>query len=124
MDYKNPIFNANGTIDMDIDHPVHGLIPFTASPGDTEERGRLLFSDAQATAAPYVAPLPTLAQRKKEVDALRVQVIASGLPYDFSDGPGTIQLRNESDVRNVMGVAASGQSLASMGSSETISFRD
>jgi len=122
--YTNPVFNASGNIDMEINHPVYGPIPFTASPDDTEEHGRLLFADAQASAAPYVAPLPTLAQRKKEVDALRVQVIASGLPYDFSDGPGTIQLRNESDVRNVMGVAASGQSLASMGSSETISFRD
>ena len=122
--YNSPRYNANGTIDMEIEHPVHGLIPFTASPGDTEEHGRLLFADAQATAAPYVAPLPTLAQRKKEVDALRVQVIASGLPYDFSDGLGTIQLRNESDVRNVMGVAASGQALLSMNSTQTIAFRD
>ena len=84
--YTNPVFKASGTIDMEINHPVYGPIPFTASSDDTEEHGRLLFADAQASAAPYVPPLPTLAQRKKEVDALRAQVIASGLPYDFSDG--------------------------------------
>ena len=69
MNYKNPTFNADGTIDMEIEHPVHGPIPFTASPDDPEERGRLLFADAQASAAPYVSPLPALAQRKKDVDA-------------------------------------------------------
>ena len=58
MNYKNPTFNANGTIDMEIDHPVYGTIPFTASPDDPEEHGRLLFADAQATAAPYVAQPP------------------------------------------------------------------
>ena len=124
MNYKNPTYNANGTIDMEINHPVHGPIPFTASPDDPEEHGRLLFADAQATAAPYVAPLPTLAQRKNEVDALRVKATSLGLPYDFSDGTGTIELRNDSDIRNVLGVAASGQVLVSMGSNQTIPFRD
>jgi len=58
MNYKNPTFTASGTIDMELNHPVHGLIPFTASPDDPEEHGRLLFADAQATAAPYVAQPP------------------------------------------------------------------
>ena len=56
--YANAIFNKFGTIDMDIDHPSYGVIPFTASPDDPEEHGRLLFADAQATAAPYVEPDP------------------------------------------------------------------
>ena len=122
--YKNPVFTASGTIDMEINHPVHGPIPFTASPDDPEEHGRLLFADAQATAAPYVAPLPTLAQRNNEVDALRVQTTSLGLPYEFADGLGTVQLRNENDIRNVLGVAASGQALVSMASTQTIAFRD
>ena len=60
MNYTNPAFNANGTIDMEVEHPVHGLIPFTASPYDPEEHGRLLFADAKATAAPYVEPVHSL----------------------------------------------------------------
>ena len=55
--YTGPTFNSDGSIDMEIEHPVHGLIPFTASPDDPEEHGRLLFADAQATAAPYVAQI-------------------------------------------------------------------
>jgi len=117
-------YNKNGTIDMELDHPVYGLIQFTASPDDPEEHGRLLFEEAKGTAEAYVAPLPTLAQRKKEVNALRIQAISNGMPYQFADGMGTIQLRNESDIRNVLGVAASGQALVSMSSSETIAFRD
>ena len=124
MKYKNPTFNANGTIDIELDHPVHGPIPFTATPDDPEEHGRLLFADARVAALPYVAPIPTLAQRNNEVDALRVQATSLGLPYDFADGLGTIQLRNENDIRNVLGVAASGQALVSMSSTQTIAFRD
>jgi hypothetical protein len=56
--YTGQRLNSNGTIDMEITHPVYGVITFTASPDDPEEHGRLLFADAQATAAPYVEPDP------------------------------------------------------------------
>ena len=39
----NPRYNADGTIDCEWDHPVHGVIPFTASPHDVEEHGRAMF---------------------------------------------------------------------------------
>lgn len=35
------------TIDIVIDHPVYGLIPFTASEKDVEEHGRELFARAK-----------------------------------------------------------------------------
>ena len=64
-------------------------------------------------------------RRKAEVDAMRVSKLAQGLYYGFPDGQGTIQLRNESDFRNVQGIASSGQALIVAGdSSTTLSFRD
>ena len=71
MEFKNAIYKENGTIDMEIKHPVYGLIPFTASPDDPEEHGRLLFADAQATAAPYVAPPPDVPRLLAQLSAAR-----------------------------------------------------
>jgi hypothetical protein len=71
MRYKNPIFNANGSIDLELEHPIHGVIPFTASPNDPEEHGRLLFADAQATAAPYVALPPDMPGLLAQLSAAR-----------------------------------------------------
>ena len=51
--------------------------------------------------------------------------IAAGMPYTFPDGKGTVQLRNERDITNVIGVGASGMMLAAAGDTETIiGFRD
>jgi len=60
MKYRNHRFNGNNTIDMEIDHPVYGWMPFTASPDDPEEYGRQLFADSQETATAYAAPTPNV----------------------------------------------------------------
>jgi hypothetical protein len=96
--YTGPTFNSDGSIDMEIEHPVHGPIPFTASPDDPEEHGRLLFADAQATAAPYVAPLPDvpglLAQLSDIRKAQEAQgVIINGIRY--AGDPGNRQALQE-----------------------------
>lgn len=54
IEYINPKFNADGSIDVDIEHPTHGAIPFTASKDDTEAHGRELFEALKPHAAPYV----------------------------------------------------------------------
>ena len=58
---KNLIYNAHGTVDMEIDHPQYGWIPFTANPNDSEQLGRDLYAAAIAgtlgTIAPYVQSL-------------------------------------------------------------------
>lgn len=55
-----PQYNAFGTIDLEIDHPIYGSIPFTASPDDPE--GAAIYAAALAgeygPIAPYVAPPP------------------------------------------------------------------
>lgn len=39
-------YNADGSIDLEYNHPQYGLIPFTASPDDVEELGRELYQRA------------------------------------------------------------------------------
>lgn len=59
---RNPQYNAAGTIDMEMEHPTFGWIPFTASPDDSAQHGRELYAQAVAgelgPVAPYVAPPP------------------------------------------------------------------
>lgn len=59
IEYRNPAYNENGTIDVEINHPDFGWIPFTASADDVEPHGRQIFNDLQDEAAPYVAPEAT-----------------------------------------------------------------
>lgn len=57
MEFRNARYNAFGTIDCEIEHPVHGWIPFTASPDDIEEMGRAVYALVSAgDVAPYVPP--------------------------------------------------------------------
>jgi hypothetical protein len=60
MNYRNPKFTSNGLIDCEVDHPVYGWIPFTASPHDCEPHGRELFTiiSANGGIAPYIPPPP------------------------------------------------------------------
>ena len=44
MNYRNPKMNDDGTIDCEIEHPVYGWVPFTASPDDVEAFGREMFA--------------------------------------------------------------------------------
>jgi hypothetical protein len=62
MDIRNPQYNSIGTIDCEIEHPVYGWIPFTASPDDVEEHGRAIYDAALAMGpADYIPPpAPTL----------------------------------------------------------------
>jgi hypothetical protein len=50
MKTRNLYRNRHGTIDMEIEHPVYGWIPFTASPDDSEPHGRALYAEAASGA--------------------------------------------------------------------------
>lgn len=73
MQVRNLKYNYNGLVDMEIEHPVYGWIPFTASPDDTEEHGRELYAQAIAGTlgqiAAYVAPALTAADFTVAVQA-------------------------------------------------------
>jgi hypothetical protein len=59
---RRPEYNAVGTIDCELDHPIHDWIPFTATPDDPDEGGRVihqLLLDGQfGEISPYVEPEP------------------------------------------------------------------
>lgn len=62
MEYRNPRFNRHGLIDVDIEHPIHGWIPFSIDPNDTGAQFDVAALDAEIRAsgriAPYIAPPP------------------------------------------------------------------
>lgn len=72
MQVKNPRWgNAqHSIIDIEIDHPEYGWIPFTASPDDVEAYGRQLYAEAAAgqfgPIAEYVAPIASAEMNKAE----------------------------------------------------------
>lgn len=61
MEYRNAAYNRHGTIDCEINHQVHGWIPFTADPNDPEELGRTIHAAAlTGEVAAYVEPEPVV----------------------------------------------------------------
>lgn len=58
MEYRNPRYNRHGTIDIELDHPTLGTIPFTASPNDPNEHGREIYAALIAAGgiSPYEPP--------------------------------------------------------------------
>lgn len=75
MQVKNPRWaNAQHTlIDIEIEHPEYGWLPFTANPNDVEEHGRQLYAEAVAgqfgPVAEYVAPVASVADNKLEAES-------------------------------------------------------
>jgi hypothetical protein len=66
MQARNPQYTADGRIDCEIEHPVYGWIPFTASADDSEKHGREIFAALveAGDVKKYVAPKgPTKAER-------------------------------------------------------------
>lgn len=51
MQYKNARWNELGSIDCDLEHPIHGWIPFTASQIDVSPFGKLLFDEIKSNMA-------------------------------------------------------------------------
>ncbi|WP_234836158.1 hypothetical protein [Sinorhizobium meliloti] len=59
MEFRNAFYSRpnNAAIDMEVNHPIFGWIPFTATPGDVEAHSRQLFAEASAgVVAPYTPP--------------------------------------------------------------------
>ena len=47
LEARNPKYNVNGGIDLEINHPKLGWIMFSAFEDDVEEHGRVIFVDAK-----------------------------------------------------------------------------
>lgn len=61
LEGRNPKHNEDGTIDLEINHPTYGWIPFTASKDDCEAHGRAIFDSCvngeYGEVEEYVAPI-------------------------------------------------------------------
>ena len=58
MKIRNSTYNHANTIDCEIEHPVYGWIPFTASPNDEEPHGREIYAIALALGPKQYVPPP------------------------------------------------------------------
>ena len=70
---RNPKYVESGMIDIEIEHPTYGWLPFTASPDDSETLGRELHAAALAgkfgAISAYIAPIPTAEEQKAVIQA-------------------------------------------------------
>ena len=56
MEVRNLAYNSDGTINMEVNHPDYGWIPFTASPDDVEGHGKLIYAEAISGALGTISP--------------------------------------------------------------------
>jgi len=107
---RNPRYTAAGSIDCEILHPTLGWIPFTATPDDPEDQGRLIFASLKDQATTYLPPPPpsaaeiTAAQRAA-AEAARAQAYAAEAdPLFFKAQRGEVPLQDWTD--KVAGIRA------------------
>lgn len=76
IEFRNPVYSLadHSMIDMEINHPSLGWIPFSASRNDTEGLSPLFYEAAMAAGniGPYTAPPPPPYQISKTTPWLRM----------------------------------------------------
>lgn len=87
MNFRNAKYNGFGTIDCEIEHPVHGWIPFTADPNDVEPIGAEVFNVAKASATAYVEPPVDLEALAAEARTKRNGLLAASDWTQVADAP-------------------------------------
>ncbi len=110
---RNVTYNDHGTVDMEIDHPQYGWIPFTADPNDSEQLGRDLYAAAIAgtlgAIAPYVQSLADAqAQQLTLMDSSYAAAVTAPIAYMTT----TFQADQASQDLIASVLAASGGSLS------------
>lgn len=76
MNYRNPAYNAAGTIDCEVDHPDFGWIPITISPDDPPT-AELYATVSTGDVAPYEAPTVSIEQQREAMVVSRFQAKAA-----------------------------------------------
>ncbi|WP_313199913.1 hypothetical protein [Rhizobium sp.] len=110
LNFKNAKFiNAELTaIDLELNHPSFGWIPFTARAGDVEEYGRSLFALAESSAAPFVAPVYTadeLRARMPNLTARQFWMTAANINIDKDVLLAAIKAEMEDSIDRKMMIA-------------------
>jgi hypothetical protein len=81
MEIRNPVFTAANAIDCEINHPIHGWIPFTAVSDDVEQLGQEVYAAALAmNPQPYQPPAPYVPTREQQEAARQAAYTAEADP--------------------------------------------
>jgi hypothetical protein len=119
--YRNARHNQYGSIDMEINHPAYGWIPFTAAEDDELQHGRDLYAAALPTAGPALTPVINSFQVNNE----RERRIVAGKTIDVP-GYGQIPLQGrDQDMINLQALAFAASMRIAAGDTTTLTpFRD
>ena len=87
MEYRAPVYNADGNIDCEVNHPTLGWVLFTATPDDPDQKGIDLYNQiiADGSIDPYV-PDPAVVEsniregKKVEIKIDAINRVATVLP--------------------------------------------
>lgn len=87
MEYRNPrVSTADGWIDCEINHPVHGWVPFTANPNDAHAQFDVAALHASMAVDPALQPYspmpepakPTIQELMDKLAEIQAQITALG----------------------------------------------
>jgi hypothetical protein len=101
MEFRSPTFNAFGTIDCEINHPLWGWIPFTCDPQDAgaEFDTAALFEAMAPSAAEHAPPPP---RHISATDIRRERDRRLRLDFEFQ---GVMYQRDPISVQRIAGAA-------------------
>lgn len=81
---RNPAYNAAGLIDVEIEHPDHGWIPFSCNPSDVMPYSEIIYNRALAmNPAAYVPSTPTQDDYKT---AIQSHIDQAAIAKNYTDG--------------------------------------
>ena len=78
MQARNPRYTSTGDVDLEVEHPTLGWIPFTASPNDSEEHGRALY---QAAVDGEFGEIAQAEEEAVSIESLRSQAVLSRMEF-------------------------------------------
>lgn len=103
MEFRNAVFNRDGSIECEVHEPKLGWIPFTAYPDDDEGQSKVVFEAAKAVAKP--APPRNLEAVKRDKlreinDAYSREVVT--ITRDYPEAEQMTWDRQEREAREWM----------------------
>lgn len=94
MDWRNPAFNAVGTIDCEVYHPTYGWVPFTVDPADDGAAFDVAALDASIRAAggiaAYAPPEVDPAEARVAMYLTRRQILIALASEGFVSAPEAV----------------------------------
>lgn len=94
MEVRNPVYNKQGSIDCEINHPEYGWIPFTASSNDIELHGREIYNIVlEMNPDTYVEPIipsPSIEELAETARLKRNTLLSQSDWTQISDAPTSI----------------------------------